>query len=238
MLAELQRHLDPDVHERVLYEASLKLEREGRAFINAAPGHALVPPDDLPDMRYVPGEAVAALWRDELRFGEWMPGHGRRRWEQVERLGVCSASIADAFQLLSKERLIYNEQRTWYPGSGRQADATRASRITSVREANILRLTPPGTMVDRTFVWQRDRGRCHLCFDVAPFDDWHLEHVIPLDSNGTNEHANLAVSHPRCNLRKGATWPKSRDDKRLAAALTSYARFHGRPFEGRRELLS
>lgn len=57
--------------------------------------------------------------------------------------------------------------------------------------------------VDRTVVFQRDNGVCHLCGHLVDPDNWHLEHIIPLIRGGEHSYANTAVSHPDCNLKKG-----------------------------------
>ena len=58
--------------------------------------------------------------------------------------------------------------------------------------------------VDRTLVWERDGGICHICKEPADANDWHPDHVIPLALGGEHSYANTAVSHPACNFRKGA----------------------------------
>jgi hypothetical protein len=58
--------------------------------------------------------------------------------------------------------------------------------------------------VDPAVVWARDSGICHICQTDADPDDWHLEHVVALVNGGEHSYANTAVSHPFCNLSKGA----------------------------------
>lgn len=58
--------------------------------------------------------------------------------------------------------------------------------------------------VDPAVVWARDCGVCHICDRPADPEDWHLEHVVPLARGGNHSYANTRVSHPVCNLRKGA----------------------------------
>lgn len=57
--------------------------------------------------------------------------------------------------------------------------------------------------VSRAKVWQRDGGICYLCGKPADLKKWHLEHKIPIVLGGEHSYANVAVSHPVCNLRKG-----------------------------------
>lgn len=61
--------------------------------------------------------------------------------------------------------------------------------------------------VDRRVVWERDSGICHICLLPADPHNWHLDHVFPLSRGGEHSYANVAVSHPTCNLRKGDRLP-------------------------------
>lgn len=62
--------------------------------------------------------------------------------------------------------------------------------------------------IDRTVVWDRDRGVCYLCGLPADRDTWHLDHVRPLVDGGTHSYDNVAVTHPSCNQSKGGkAWP-------------------------------
>jgi len=57
--------------------------------------------------------------------------------------------------------------------------------------------------VSRTFVYERDGGRCHICGKKVPEKGWHLDHIIPLARGGEHSYRNVAVACPRCNLAKG-----------------------------------
>lgn len=57
----------------------------------------------------------------------------------------------------------------------------------------------------RARVWERDNGRCHICGKKADPANWHLDHIVPLSRGGEHSYPNVAVSHPTCNLRKGAS---------------------------------
>lgn len=61
--------------------------------------------------------------------------------------------------------------------------------------------------VDRAVVWERDAGRCHLCGKKADQSDWHLDHIVAIAAGGEHPYANVAVSHPACNMSKGARGP-------------------------------
>lgn len=50
---------------------------------------------------------------------------------------------------------------------------------------------------------ERDCGRCYLCGEVVSRSDRSFDHVIPLAKGGSNDPANVALTHRRCNSRKG-----------------------------------
>lgn len=68
----------------------------------------------------------------------------------------------------------------------------------------------PSHAYSRQQVLKRDSGVCHLCgLAVNPKGRWHVDHVLPLWLYGTipgvnDSLENVAVSHQRCNNRKGS----------------------------------
>lgn len=60
--------------------------------------------------------------------------------------------------------------------------------------------------VKRIDVFERDEGICHICGAIVDDNDWHLDHIMPLSNGGEHSYDNVAVSHPKCNLQKGAGW--------------------------------
>ncbi len=63
---------------------------------------------------------------------------------------------------------------------------------------------PVVELIDRTVVYARDGGLCHLCRQPVPADAFHLDHVIPLVKGGEHSYRNVRVACPPCNARKGA----------------------------------
>ncbi len=57
--------------------------------------------------------------------------------------------------------------------------------------------------VDRLVVYERDGGRCHLCNKTVSRHNFHIDHLIPISKGGSHTYANVALAHPRCNMRRG-----------------------------------
>lgn len=55
-------------------------------------------------------------------------------------------------------------------------------------------------------LFERQGGRCLICRRaLGPVrSQWHIDHVVPIVRGGQHVLSNLAVTHPACNLAKGA----------------------------------
>ena len=62
----------------------------------------------------------------------------------------------------------------------------------------------------RQLIFNRDRGRCHLCHKPVDPLRFHIDHLIPLSAGGTHNLDNLAISHSTCNLSKSSDWSRHR----------------------------
>lgn len=99
------------------------------------------------------------------------------------------------------------QQREWHLRNPERSSATIAARKARKRGADAERIY-------RSVVWERDGGTCRLCGIPADPGQWHLEHLVPLSRGGPHTYANVAVSHPACNLAKStrtlAEWEAGR----------------------------
>lgn len=59
-------------------------------------------------------------------------------------------------------------------------------------------------MFDRSEIFARDGGVCHICGGLVNPESWHVDHVVPLARGGEHSRTNVAVAHPFCNQSKGA----------------------------------
>lgn len=51
--------------------------------------------------------------------------------------------------------------------------------------------------------YQEQDGICAYCPRHVPFEEWTLDHKVPLVRGGTNAHANLVGCCRPCNIEKG-----------------------------------
>lgn len=54
----------------------------------------------------------------------------------------------------------------------------------------------------REGIYERDDGTCYMCNRSVSFEDYQVEHLIPLSKGGADAPYNLAVSCRRCNSGK------------------------------------
>ncbi len=140
--------------------------------------------------------------------------HYKQDWYKRNRERIRSRTVTDRDRSEARERarLHYEGVRSDPERMERRREVGRSwarrnpDKIQANRRAQRARRSA-ATKVERVFrskVWDRDHGICHICAAPADPDDWHLDHVVPLAAGGEHSYANVAVSHPKCNLRKGA----------------------------------
>ena len=55
------------------------------------------------------------------------------------------------------------------------------------------------------FVWDRTNGYCGYCgVPLNPFENWHVDHIVPLSQNGEDTLGNKVAACAPCNRRKHA----------------------------------
>lgn len=55
----------------------------------------------------------------------------------------------------------------------------------------------------RENVYNKSNGKCVYCNDKMIFEEMTIDHLIPLNRNGTNADKNLVCSCNECNMNKG-----------------------------------
>lgn len=82
-----------------------------------------------------------------------------------------------------------------------QAHKDKRAELSSLRRAR-----KAGAFIERVYrsvVFKRDRGMCGECHMPVAFQQWELDHIIPLSKGGAHSYNNVQVTHPICNRRKG-----------------------------------
>lgn len=79
------------------------------------------------------------------------------------------------------------------------ADAETLHEIASTKKKK--RVQFGSTM--RNLVYTRDKGKCYLCGEFISYDNFTIDHVVPLDKGGDNTVDNLRCCCGRCNIMKG-----------------------------------
>lgn len=118
---------------------------------------------------------------------------------------------ANRERILARQKALYQaeperrnaKQRAWRES---HAESARAYFTSASATRRARKLDQFVEHVDRELVWTRDRGICHLCGKHADPATWHLDHIVPLAHGGLHSYANTAVTHPQCNMQKGARW--------------------------------
>lgn len=132
--------------------------------------------------------------RDYRRRTSGRLASGKRAWKQKNRAAI-NARSRELARL--KPDLIAARNRRYlrrYPNVISERNHRRRARL---RRAFV-------APVDRQQIWKRDAGLCGICGGPAEPTEWHLDHIVPLSRGGSHEPRNVQVSHPTCNLRKGA----------------------------------
>lgn len=98
-----------------------------------------------------------------------------------------------------RERKRAAEWRTANPELARQR-----RREFYLRHRERLRGTRKSASVKRReAVYARDEATCHLCGGHVAWNEFEVDHIIPVSGGGSNDLQNLAASHMKCNRRKG-----------------------------------
>jgi 5-methylcytosine-specific restriction endonuclease McrA len=56
--------------------------------------------------------------------------------------------------------------------------------------------------VDRRVVWDRDEGYCRHCKMFVPFEDFEVDHIIPMSKGGDHSYSNVQTLCTPCNRSK------------------------------------
>lgn len=75
------------------------------------------------------------------------------------------------------------------------------------------------TQSERVKVYNKNRGRCAICGKFVPYDEFTVDHIIPLAKGGTNKPENLQCTCKTCNLIKQDILPEDLMEKLIQIVL-------------------
>jgi hypothetical protein len=151
------------------------------------------PPDDVLAALLLPdaAEEIARWWRGpvllNVPYGEPSYWFLRGRFYAADEWLTPDDVLALATERENRKRLSLERAHAALQMS--HTLASRAKRQPIPRDV-------------KTWVWQRDGGRCVECGSRA---DLEYDHIIPLAMGGSNTERNLQLLCGPCNGRKGAT---------------------------------
>lgn len=58
-------------------------------------------------------------------------------------------------------------------------------------------------LVDLRLVYNQHNGICGICSQPVRFEDFSIDHIVPLARGGTHVFGNLQPAHLWCNSKKG-----------------------------------
>jgi 5-methylcytosine-specific restriction endonuclease McrA len=104
---------------------------------------------------------------------------------------------------------IRNRRRMWYWNNhehvlkrhrdwslGHEAKAKKLER-------DLKRKLSKTTTISASYVYLRDRGRCHICRGLVKPEEVSLDHLIPVVDGGLTTYENLKLAHRNCNSSRG-----------------------------------
>lgn len=93
-----------------------------------------------------------------------------------------------------EEISAYNEAyKTTNPEALRRKKRKRRARLANVESDDYTRRE----------IYDRDGGRCRQCETEVSFDQFHIDHIVPITLEGPDVRSNVQVLCPTCNRKKG-----------------------------------
>lgn len=152
----------------------------------------------------------AKEWREKNpeRFRAATEAWRKKHWEALR---PKYAAVQRALHKKHPERAaIYaathrKKHREQINAASRAHGKTERGRLVSRAAAALRRARKRGTSigpVDFARIYQRDGGRCWICWLTLPMPQVHFDHVMPLSRGGAHVEENIRVACRPCNDRK------------------------------------
>ena len=79
----------------------------------------------------------------------------------------------------------------------------RLKRMQLAHETRARRHSVPYDLVDLRDVYAAHSGVCGICKLAVGFDEFSIDHIVPISSGGPHVFSNLQPTHKSCNSHKG-----------------------------------
>jgi len=149
-----------------------------------------------------------AAWQKAHRGLVNSSSNRRRKLWRKEHPDEVKRQDHDRYQRNSEKQRRWS--RIWYRTHPemvkRQREKWYANHQDECRDRNARRRAEKKAVTVEVFtraeIFERDKGRCHLCGRKVKPNNWHLDHLLPLSKDGKHSKDNVAVSCSQCNLKK------------------------------------
>lgn len=110
---------------------------------------------------------------------------------------TLSTPVTSSPRLIGAHRAdrIAERNRRWRQDNYDQIYRNLAKR--RARKASV-----PHEPYKRSEIYERDNGTCQICFIAVPYNNFHIDHIIPIVAGGPDTQNNIQVTCPPCNLSK------------------------------------
>lgn len=138
----------------------------------------------------------------------WIPTDLRLRlqiWSEETGRSIsdlCREVIINELNLIGDEILshVYVHKKHTYSGG---LPPLRVRRMQSAHEGRARRLGLQWDSVDLRRVYEHWKGVCGICGHPVGFDEFTVDHIVPVSRQGPHVFDNLQPAHSSCNSSKG-----------------------------------
>lgn len=100
---------------------------------------------------------------------------------------------------------VYSYNRTWEI-KNREKRNIQARAHDAKRRAYKKNSTGQHTRDDILNQYERQKGKCYWCSKKV-YNNYHVDHIVPLSRGGSNDKYNIVISCPHCNEVKNSKLP-------------------------------
>lgn len=142
---------------------------------------------------------------------EWLVENRERARETLRKYRRANREKVNSFPSASsanklKYRLINREKQSAYHKQWRAENPEIVKANHNKRRALVRGTCGSYNASDIKWIFKAQKGKCAYC-RCKVGGSYHVDHIVPLVSGGTNDRRNIQITCARCNLRKGRKDP-------------------------------